>query len=577
MSGRNALPLLLRSAAVLIALAAAWDPVVTSSRRSDAVVAVAAATPADSALARRVAGDLEGSFTVVRGAYAGADASVIAGGMTTDARVTLAGVPFAVLPAAQPVELLAVHAPASAPLDAVTPVLAVFRAADAAGAEFVLLRDGAVLDRTTAEAADASHGSGARTAALSFVPAQTGAAALRVEARYRGRTVAVQDVVVDVRDDRWRVHFHDGRPSWLSTFVRRTVEQDSRFIADARVVTSRDVVTRFGAPPTAVRDAASLVPFDVVVIGAPETLTAAEAAGLETYMRRRGGSVVLLLDRHADGPHLRLTGAGTWATADAAPVDLRDAAGEPALRAAARAWPVALPPGATALLRDGDGRAIVWRRAMGAGTLIVSGALDAWRYREADASRFEAFWPALLAEAAAVAPPPLIAEAGVVAGPGQWARVDVQVRDAALAGADARDVFAEVSAALQSREQSVPLLAVGPPGALAALFRAPPEAGVHMLRVVSDDGAADVPVVVRNDPASAGMPGPELVAMWVRSRGGAVVDEGRTGGLGALVAEAVAAATAPRQWHPMRSPWWLLPFVAALAGEWWWRRRRGLP
>ena len=27
--------------------------------------------------------------------------------------------------------------------------------------------------------------------------------------------------------------------------------------------------------------------------------------------------------------------------------------------------------------------------------------------------------------------------------------------------------------------------------------------------------------------------------------------------------------------HPMRSVWWLVPFVACLAGEWWLRRRAG--
>ena len=26
--------------------------------------------------------------------------------------------------------------------------------------------------------------------------------------------------------------------------------------------------------------------------------------------------------------------------------------------------------------------------------------------------------------------------------------------------------------------------------------------------------------------------------------------------------------------HPMRSPWWLVPFVGALTGEWAWRRKR---
>jgi hypothetical protein len=41
----------------------------------------------------------------------------------------------------------------------------------------------------------------------------------------------------------------------------------------------------------------------------------------------------------------------------------------------------------------------------------------------------------------------------------------------------------------------------------------------------------------------------------------------------------VAAAVDPpaerRVIHPMRSPWWIVPFGLALGGEWWLRRRRG--
>ncbi len=32
----------------------------------------------------------------------------------------------------------------------------------------------------------------------------------------------------------------------------------------------------------------------------------------------------------------------------------------------------------------------------------------------------------------------------------------------------------------------------------------------------------------------------------------------------------------PEMRHPMRSSWWMFPFVACLAGEWWLRRRGGL-
>jgi hypothetical protein len=40
-----------------------------------------------------------------------------------------------------------------------------------------------------------------------------------------------------------------------------------------------------------------------------------------------------------------------------------------------------------------------------------------------------------------------------------------------------------------------------------------------------------------------------------------------------LTAERVASEALP--WHPMRSPWWIVPLTLALAGDWWLRRRRG--
>jgi hypothetical protein len=37
-----------------------------------------------------------------------------------------------------------------------------------------------------------------------------------------------------------------------------------------------------------------------------------------------------------------------------------------------------------------------------------------------------------------------------------------------------------------------------------------------------------------------------------------------------------SAPAVPVERHPMRSPWWILPFAACLGVEWWDRRRRGL-
>jgi hypothetical protein len=40
--------------------------------------------------------------------------------------------------------------------------------------------------------------------------------------------------------------------------------------------------------------------------------------------------------------------------------------------------------------------------------------------------------------------------------------------------------------------------------------------------------------------------------------------------------ETVAAPRAELVHHPMRSTWWIVPFVVCLSAEWWLRRRRGL-
>ena len=186
------------------------------------------------------------------------------------------------------------------------------------------------------------------------------------------------------------VLFFDPHPSWMSTFVRRAVERDQRFVVTSRIVTSRNISTDAGQPPR-VDDLASLKLFDAVVVGAPEALTEADVTGLEAFMRRRGGAVVFLLDRRVPGPYERLAGVSTWIVDSASramsvvPI-VGDSSG---LRASALAIPSRLPTAAEAVaLTKGsridslERRAAVWRVPVGPGRLIVSGALDSWRYRD---------------------------------------------------------------------------------------------------------------------------------------------------------------------------------------------------
>ena len=59
-----------------------------------------------------------------------------------------------------------------------------------------------------------------------------------------GKDSATTDIVVDVRQTRIPILFFDPRPSWMSTFVRRAIERDPRFVLTSRVVTSRNLQHR---------------------------------------------------------------------------------------------------------------------------------------------------------------------------------------------------------------------------------------------------------------------------------------------------------------------------------------------
>ena len=65
------------------------------------------------------------------------------------------------------------------------------------------------------------------------------------------------------------------------------------------------------------------------------------------------------------------------------------------------------------------------------------------------------------------------------------------------------------------------------------------------------------------------------LATTVAAYGGTLVRRGEEAILADAVHRAVPPARETRPSHPMRSVWWLVPFVACLAGEWWLRRRAG--
>ena len=579
---------LLRGIAILIALLAIFDPVITTERATRPQVAIVAATVEDSALARRTAEELDGSYDVVIGPFTGASASVIVGRILPEHVNDLASPVFAVLDDRTDgaVTIEAIHAPRRASLESRVPVRIIARVRNGGGRRVtVSLLAGAVTAESVTQ--DITTDDVRLDLPLSFIPTDTGVAALRVSATIDGGEGTLADIAVEIDLTRDRVLFYDPRPSWMSTFVRRVVEQDTRFEVSSRTITSRDISTDIGQPPS-LGDDDAIAPFDVIVVGAPEALRESDVRDLDTFMRRRGGSVILLLDRRVDGPHDRLTGVTAWRLArhdGGVSIDPRgsDSSG---LRASEITWPAALPANARSVAHTGaspsPAEPVVWETAVGAGRLIVSGALDAWRFRDAAISGFDVFWTRTLAGAAAAAP----AEIDVrleqpVLSPGSTTEVIVTLREISLEPpAIGETVRVAIAATLESARasDSLRLWPGGPVGTLRGVIRAPNEAGVYRVVISGSErhSSGSAPLLVMNDARAPAPEEPEFVAMWASAHGGSVVPATEMETLPDRLAAALAAESRRVSWHPMRSGWWIIPFALALGTEWWWRRRRGL-
>lgn len=579
----------LRATAVAIAVLALVDPVVVRHRADRPTVAVTG----DGPVAARVRAALADRFDVVAGYWPGADALVLAGGGLTEAVAEWRGPAFAVV-AAKGVTFERVLAPRRAGADAAVRVDVVARVRGAAGREVTFTaRTGSVaLDRVTRRVATDDE---PLVLALAAPAPVIGVLPIRVEATMAGVAgpVAVADVVTQVESKPWRVLFHDARPSWMSTFVRRAIERDRRFEVASRIVTSVGVTS---ATPAAGRLATAADTYDVIVVGAPQELDTRDVAALDDFTRRRGGSVVLLLDGPDAGPAARLAGLSPAGglrerSGPVAITEDGDTAAAPALVASELAWPAAIAPGAEPVVSavastrgDTARRPAVWAMPNGAGRVVVSGALDAWRFRDASRSRFDAFWRSLLAREAARALPPLdVRVEPEVARPGERVRVRVTLRDVTLAAAT-RDGPLAAAASVQaeligSGIAPIPLRVVpdAAPGRLLALVRANVPPGAYDVRVIAGEAVATAHLVVTPDAAAPAGRQADAIATWVGSRGGAVIAERDAGALGARIASVVQLPARARPTHPMRSPWWLVAFALALAGEWYLRRRDALP
>jgi hypothetical protein len=483
----------------------------------------------------------------------------------------LFGMPLAQSPA---VAIEQVSAPA-AMLGQTVPIVATLRGIGVAGRTTTIA---AVRDGTPIESIEHKWKSDDETfvARFAFVPAAAGVHRLRIGATTSGlEDRSNADIAVAVRERRLRVLTFEPRPSWPLAFVRRSLEADPLFdVTTTARTTSRSATTTAGAPASLATLQADR--FDAILVGAPEALTNAEIRALDTFVSTRGGALLLLPDRRFSD-NLR----SSFALPDLEEVvlerPLTTAPPGPAIRASELLLARDLGGlSAIAAVRHGrDDRVAVGSVARGAGRIIVSGALDAWRYRADPEVSFDGFWRSLVADAAADAPPRLTVRVDPsIARPGDDVLVTVTLRPTEFDDAAELVEVPSVKAELLGGEGSAALIRLWPgaaPGTFEGRTRAP-RAGGYSASVSIPGVSADAPLLIAEDVVHAAAGSLRAATFAAAASGGAMVasvDE-LAQRLGALKPREVDQRT-----HPMRSPWWIVPFAVLLCAEWAVRRRGG--
>ena len=415
-------------------------------------------------------------------------------------------------------------------------------------------------------------------AAVSYLPAGGAPLRLRVRADTLPGERHLSDNVVDLMAPGMRGPVRalviESGVTWPAVFVRRALEGSPAFAVSALQRATSTVATRSGSPPPALtrRD---LAPYEVAVIGQAEALGGSALDALRWFVEERGGLAVFVPDRIAAGTLPAFAGAVAFdaKTLDAA-VPLR--ALSAGLLAAELAAPRGLPPLAFALASDASGDAVVFGMRRGMGAVIVSGALDAWRYRERDGGAFAGFWRSVILEQASAAPPPLeVTAAPSLARPGDLIRLTARLRATELPAAGDRIAIPPASARVidpvSRAETAVRLWPAAEPGVYEGEWHA---AGAADYVVDASVGAANGAATVRVDPDVVHAGDAALRTIAAHATGGAVVDD-ETALLRTLT-DRFPPETAMRPSRPARSPWYAAVFALLLCGEWAIRRRRGL-
>lgn len=407
---------------------------------------------------------------------------------------------------------------------------------------------------------------------MPFLPLTKGSSELSVTAQPLPHEMRVYDntiqVHLDVEDARLRVAFFEPRPSWAAGLVRRAIEKDPAFEVTSLVRTSRGIDVRTPGAPVSLTFS-SIAAFDVVAVGAPEELRSPELQALREFAADRGGTIVFLPDRRPSGAYADMVADRFEEILLSAPAALQVGSDERGLRAGELVTPGAPPQVFSALASLPDGRPVIATRPLGDGTLLFSGALDAWRYRGDEAEPFAAFWRGALARAALAAPPAVSVdvEPSILDATGAT-RVRVRLRTLEI---PATTVVAVWKAGGKDQEaEFVRVWPTGERGVLEGRF-VPAREGDYELVAATGRGLTARATLRRSSADSS-----------TYTREDAAVAATATGGVAARDPDAIVShlRALPRRrvttmLQPMRSGWWVLPFTLALCAEWTLRRRSG--
>jgi hypothetical protein len=394
----------------------------------------------------------------------------------------------------------------------------------------------------------------------------------------RRRDDNILDVHVTTRDRPFSIAFIEGRPSWSARFAREAIETDPRVRVSSLTRVSVGVDIRDARPPSPLTFPA-LEPLDFLAIGAPEALQASEVEALRAFMAQRGGIVLVLLDRRPSGRIAALLpSTGFDEVLFTTPVPLSGTGIGKGLRASEFAVLRNRVASMETIAALPDGRAVIAAWPIGAGRLVVSGALDAWRYRASPDAEFASFWRAFVTGAARQAPAALSVDIDPpVAPPGTSVRITARVRGTEFERTGDQIQLPSISAVAMSQRDGktsadfIRLWPASEPGVFRGEFL-PSEPRTYT--VLARAGRAEAAAQLLTGGAPIESADEREAASVAVATGGVtasaddlqpVVDHLR----------ARQRATMNATVHPMRSGWWVLPFATVLCLEWTIRRRRG--